>query len=159
MEKNGPQSYADSPVEIPRLTLTLRLPRPRNQPHLQHPELFTSRHNWTEDEDQILLKSHEEYGNRWTAISKRLNGRSCKQIKNRYFELQNDKDNDDSSSSGSSSPDSIQNPCKSNRSDQHSTPRSFKFISFQMESEVLDPIEQEMLDYIASDMDHMKVQD
>ena len=161
VEKNGPQSYADSPVEIPRLTLTLRLPKPRNQPQLQHAELYvTPKNKWTEDEDTILLKSHEEYGNRWTAISKLFTGRSCKQIKNRYYELQDFKDSDDSTSSGSSSPDSMdENPCKSNRSDKRSTPHSLQFISFQMESEILDPIEQEMLDYIASDMDHMRFQD
>lgn len=43
---------------------------------------------WTADEDRIILDKHEVLGNKWSAISKMLSGRTENQVKNRWRCLQ-----------------------------------------------------------------------
>jgi hypothetical protein len=43
---------------------------------------------WLAEEDEILIRSHSVFGNRWTAITVQLPGRSALSIKNRWHWLQ-----------------------------------------------------------------------
>ncbi len=44
-----------------------------------------SKGTWTNEEDFLLLKYYEIYGNNWRAISKRLKTRNSKQIRDRFI--------------------------------------------------------------------------
>ena len=39
---------------------------------------------WSVEEDNIITKLHEKYGNKWTTISRNMKGRSPNMIKNRW---------------------------------------------------------------------------
>jgi hypothetical protein len=39
---------------------------------------------WSCEEDRLVLESHEELGNQWSAICRRLKGRSANAVKNRF---------------------------------------------------------------------------
>ena len=40
---------------------------------------------WTEEEDQIIIKMYEQIGSKWTQIAKSLQGRSGNNVKNRWY--------------------------------------------------------------------------
>lgn len=48
-----------------------------------------SKQSWTQKEDELIVEMQRKVGNRWTYISKLLNGRSDNDVKNRYHSIMN----------------------------------------------------------------------
>ena len=47
--------------------------------------------NWSKEEDQLLLKLYNEFGNQWVKISKHFNNRTDTAIKNRFNNLKSER--------------------------------------------------------------------
>ena len=57
----------------------------QQQQHMQHvQQLQAAMAPWVDAEDATLLRVHEIYGNRWTAITKLLPGRTVAEVKQRW---------------------------------------------------------------------------
>ena len=63
------------PIEV--LLLTIRWFNQLN------PEINNS--NWSEEEENILYKLHNQLGNSWSKISQQLKGRTDNQVKNHFY--------------------------------------------------------------------------
>ena len=44
---------------------------------------------WTNEEDELIMKYHNQFNNKWCFIAKQLKGRTARAIRNRYYSLMN----------------------------------------------------------------------
>ena len=66
---------------------SIRVARKCRERWLNHLDPRIKKGNWTEEEDRRLLKLQQKYGNRWSDISKKLEGRNENSVKNRWKSL------------------------------------------------------------------------
>ena len=60
--------------------------------HYISPDVVTG--NWTEEENELLLKKHEEHGSQWSIIAKSFPGRTDIGVKNHFISLSSKKNKD-----------------------------------------------------------------
>ena len=79
VKENGPTKWSEVATMLPGRTTKQCRRRwiERLDPNIK-------KGHWTEEEDELLLKLHNEYGNQWAKMSPYFNGRTDNSIKNRW---------------------------------------------------------------------------
>ncbi|GAM27291.1 hypothetical protein SAMD00019534_104660 [Acytostelium subglobosum LB1] len=77
VNKNGPKEWSSIAAKIPG-----RIGKQCRERWFNHLSPEVRKTNWTPEEDRIIIESHLALGNKWTAISKLLDGRPANAIKN-----------------------------------------------------------------------------
>ncbi|EGG16489.1 myb domain-containing protein [Cavenderia fasciculata] len=79
VNKNGPKEWSTIASKIPG-----RIGKQCRERWFNHLSPDVRKTNWTPEEDRLIIESHQELGNKWTAISKLLDGRPANAIKNHW---------------------------------------------------------------------------
>ena len=80
--ENGCKSWAKLATLLPG-----RIGKQCRERWFNHLDPNISRSAWTPDEDRILYKLHEQFGNHWSKISKFMPTRTDNMIKNRWYSV------------------------------------------------------------------------
>lgn len=79
VEKYGPKDWSTIAGHIPG-----RIGKQCRERWFNHLSPDVRKTNWTPEEDSIIIDAHSKYGNKWTNISKLLDGRPANAIKNHW---------------------------------------------------------------------------
>lgn len=79
VEKYGPKDWSTIASHIPG-----RIGKQCRERWFNHLSPEVRKTNWTPEEDRIIIEAHSKIGNKWTNISKLLDGRPANAIKNHW---------------------------------------------------------------------------
>lgn len=79
VEKYGPKDWSTIASHIPG-----RIGKQCRERWFNHLSPEVRKTNWTPEEDKIIIEAHSKIGNKWTNISKLLDGRPANAIKNHW---------------------------------------------------------------------------
>lgn len=172
VDKQGAQNWTKIAAQISE-----RNPKQCRERWHNHLDVGVKKGEWTVDEDKIIITSQEKFGNQWSQITLLLNGRTDNDVKNRYHSLRRALTKPDSIELRSKGIETqqlttdnleslrLQRLKRSQEIERSKTKLRRDSIESDSTNETsesdiddttdLDPIEQEILDFLASDIDQL----
>jgi hypothetical protein len=83
VEEHGPKDWSKIANKMAQLG-HVRMGKQCRERWFNHLSPEVRKEAWTSEEDRVIIESHRQLGNKWTAISRLLNGRPANAIKNHW---------------------------------------------------------------------------
>jgi hypothetical protein len=83
VEEHGPKDWSKIASKM-ALIGHVRMGKQCRERWFNHLSPDVRKEAWTAEEDRVIIESHRQLGNKWTAISRMLNGRPANAIKNHW---------------------------------------------------------------------------
>jgi hypothetical protein len=83
VEEHGPKDWSKIANKMAQLG-HVRMGKQCRERWFNHLSPEVRKEAWTSEEDRVIIESHRQFGNKWTAISRLLNGRPANAIKNHW---------------------------------------------------------------------------
>jgi hypothetical protein len=83
VEEHGPKDWSKIASKMAQLG-HVRMGKQCRERWFNHLSPEVRKEAWTAEEDRVIIESHRQLGNKWTAISRLLNGRPANAIKNHW---------------------------------------------------------------------------
>lgn len=83
VEEHGPKDWSKIANKMAQLG-HVRMGKQCRERWFNHLSPEVRKEAWTAEEDRVIIESHRQLGNKWTAISRLLNGRPANAIKNHW---------------------------------------------------------------------------